>query len=223
MRRSLFIFIVAIVGTGILVSLGKWQVDRLAWKQDILAKIDARIQDPEIPLPLTFDAINDKYQSVVFDGRLRGDFIRVLASLKNVGAVNKVIAPVLVGDRTIMVDLGYIKEVDIASLSLQGTVSIKGNLHWPQEVDGYTPEPDKNRNLWFARETTAMAAHFDAENVLVVAKSLEPKPDKLTLMPLDTSGIPNDHLNYAITWFSLAMVWIAMSALFIWRTRQKVK
>ena len=82
MRRSLFIFIVAIVGTGILVSLGKWQMDRLAWKQDILAKIDARIQDPEIPLPLTFDAINDKYQSVVFDGRLRGDFIRVLASLK---------------------------------------------------------------------------------------------------------------------------------------------
>ncbi len=220
-QRILFILVVALVGTGILVSLGKWQLDRLAWKQEILAKIDARIADPEIPLPTQFDQTADKYQSVAFDGVFRGDYLRVLASLQHIGAVNKIIAPVLVGDRVILVDLGYIEESELPTLSLQGGVSITGNLHWPDETDSYTPPPDLGRNLWFVRDATAMSKHFAAEDVIVVAKAIDPMPNGISILPVDTTGIPNDHLNYAITWFSLALVWIAMSALFIWRTRRK--
>jgi surfeit locus 1 family protein len=40
-------------------------------------------------------------------------------------------------------------------------------------------------------------------------------------MPVDTSGIPNDHMNYAITWFSLAAVWLGMTAYLLWRIRQR--
>lgn len=220
-QRILFIFVVAIVGTVILVSLGKWQVDRLAWKQAILADIDARIVAPEIPLPMTVDANADKYQSVAVTGTWRGDYIRLLASIKHVGAINKIVAPLDVEGRQIMVDLGYVKETGLADLVLSGAVSVTGNLHWPDETDGYTPDPDLKNNLWFARDVDAMATHFGTEPVLVVAKTLTPKPTGITIMPLDTTGIPNDHLNYAITWFSLAAVWIAMSALFIWRTRRK--
>jgi surfeit locus 1 family protein len=220
-KRILFIVFVALVGTGILMSLGKWQLDRLAWKQQILRNIETRITDPEIPLPTTFDPAVDKYQSVSMRGTLRGDYIRVLGSLKLVGAVNKIIAPVVIDQRVIMVDLGYLKEEDLERLALSGDVAITGNLHWPDETDSYTPPPDLGRNLWFVRDTAAMAQHFGAENVIVVAKSIDPLPAAITIMPLDTTGIPNDHLNYAITWFSLAVVWIAMSALFIWRTRRK--
>jgi len=127
----------------------------------------------------------------------------------------------VIDQRVIMVDLGYLKEEDLERLALSGDVAITGNLHWPDETDSYTPPPDLGRNLWFVRDTTAMAQHFGAENVIVVAKSIDPLPAAITIMPLDTTGIPNDHLNYAITWFSLAVVWIAMSALFIWRTRRK--
>ena len=221
MKRILFIVFVALVGTGILMSLGKWQLDRLAWKQQILRNIETRITDPEIPFPTAFDPAVDKYQSVSMRGKLRGDYIRVLGSLKLVGAVNKIIAPVVIDQRVIMVDLGYLKEEDLERLALSGDVAITGNLHWPDETDSYTPPPDLGRNLWFVRDTTAMAQHFGAENVIVVAKSIDPLPAAITIMPLDTTGIPNDHLNYAITWFSLAVVWIAMSALFIWRTRRK--
>lgn len=203
------------------MSLGKWQLDRLAWKQQILRNIETRITDPEIPLPTAFDPAVDKYQSVSMRGKLRGDYIRVLGSLKLVGAVNKIIAPVVIDQRVIMVDLGYLKEEDLERLALSGDVAITGNLHWPDETDSYTPPPDLGRNLWFVRDTAAMAQHFGAENVIVVAKSIDPLPAAITIMPLDTTGIPNDHLNYAITWFSLAVVWIAMSALFIWRTRRK--
>ncbi len=53
------------------MSLGKWQLDRLAWKQQILRNIETRITDPEVPLPTTFDPAVDKYQSVSMRGTLR--------------------------------------------------------------------------------------------------------------------------------------------------------
>ena len=44
-----------------------------------------------------------------------------------------------------------------------------------------------------------------------------------TPLPVDTAAIPNDHLQYAITWFSLAAIWIAMSIAFILRARRAPK
>jgi surfeit locus 1 family protein len=40
-------------------------------------------------------------------------------------------------------------------------------------------------------------------------------------LPVDTQGIPNNHLNYAVTWFSLAAVWAGMTLLLLWRIRQR--
>jgi surfeit locus 1 family protein len=55
------------------------------------------------------------------------------------------------------------------------------------------------------------------EPVLIVARS---KSDAgVTPLPVDSSAIPNDHLQYAITWFSLAFVWATMTTYFLWRTR----
>ena len=90
-----------------------------------------------------------------------------------------------------------------------------GNLHWPQEVDGWTPDPDGT--LWFARDVSAMAAALDAAPILVVARALSPTNGVVTPLPIDTGGIKNDHLNYAITWFLLALVWALMSGAFAWR------
>ena len=44
-----------------------------------------------------------------------------------------------------------------------------------------------------------------------------PAADSSRAMPVGTEGIPNDHLQYAITWFSLALIWAAMTAFFMWR------
>ncbi len=222
MKRLLFLIIVAVVGTGILLSLGKWQLDRLAWKRAILNEIETRIQDAPIPLPATVDPRVDEYQAIDVTGTLTPNYVRVLGGLKNIGAVHKIITVLDTGDRRILVDLGYTKIDDAVQLRLSGTVQITGNLHWPEETDSYTPAPDVAANLWFARDVDKLAAHLNAEPILIVAKELTPTIDGLTPLPVDTAGIPNDHLNYAITWFSLAAVWAAMSALFFWRTRQKV-
>ena len=86
MVRFLFPLLLGIVGCGILVSLGSWQVDRLAWKEAILAEIDARIFDAPVALPVTPDEAADKYLAVAATGTLSGPEIHVLASAKGLGA-----------------------------------------------------------------------------------------------------------------------------------------
>jgi len=101
-----------------------------------------------------------------------------------------------------------------------GALTVTGNLHWPEERDGFTPENDIADNTWFAREVPVLAAHFGTEPVLVIARALS-SPEAVTPLPVSTEGIPNDHLNYAITWFSLAAVWLGMTLFLLWRIRRR--
>ncbi len=57
-----------------------------------------------------------------------------------------------------------------------------------------------------------MAAALDTEPVLIVAREADRRRGRAPL-PVDTAGIPNDHLQYAITWFALAVVWAGMTLL----------
>ena len=64
-----------------------------------------------------------------------------------------------------------------------------------------------------------MAQALDTEPLLLIAANAT--DPVLTPLPVGTEGIPNDHLQYAITWFSLAVVWIAMTVYFLWRPRAR--
>ncbi len=90
-----------------------------------------------------------------------------------------------------------------------------GNLDWPQESDSYTPPPDPKSGLWFARDVGKMAAALGTEPVLIVASG--PKVDGIEPYPVNTEDIPNGHEGYAITWFSLAIVWAVMTLYLLWR------
>ncbi|MEQ9054268.1 MAG: SURF1 family cytochrome oxidase biogenesis protein, partial [Roseovarius confluentis] len=57
----------------------------------------------------------------------------------------------------------------------------------------------------------------------LVARELSQPEDAVTPLPVDTAHIPNDHLQYAITWFSLAAIWLGMTAFYIFRGRGAAK
>jgi surfeit locus 1 family protein len=204
----------------ILVSLGVWQVQRLAWKEGVLAEIEARIAAAPEALPEAPDPEADRYMPVADEGVLGPDHVRVLVSQRGQGAQYRIISPFETGERRIMVDRGVMPTEDAPPLHA-GSVTVTGNLHWPREVDGFTPEPDLARNIWYARDVAAMAARFEAEPVLIIARDLSVSDAPVTPLPVDTSGIPNDHLNYAITWFSLAALWMGMTLYLLWRIRRK--
>ncbi len=219
MRRIIIPLVFGLAGAAVLISLGVWQVQRLAWKEAVLADIEARIAAAPVDLPAKPDPVNDRYLPVKVSGVLAGPELHVLVSQKQVGAGYRIIQPFEVQGRRIMVDRGFVTADKIDKPRAQTHETLIGNLHWPDETDGYTPEPDLSKNIWFARDVPKMARALKTEQVLLVVASQKSETDpSLTPLPVDTSGIPNDHLSYAITWFSLAAIWLAMTGYFLWRT-----
>ncbi len=220
MSRYLAPLIIGVVGFAVLISLGIWQVQRLAWKEGVLTDIDTRIAADPVPVPTEPDPEDDRYLPVVAEGLLTGEELRVLASVKRQGAVHRFISVLETPGGRILVDRGIAPvavEPDLAT----GPLTVTGNLHWPDEVDSFTPDPDLAQGLWFARDVPAMAAQLNTQPVLIVARQTSPTSPDITPLPVSTEGIPNDHLEYAITWFSLSAVWAGMTAFLLWRIRRR--
>jgi surfeit locus 1 family protein len=221
MRRYVFAILLGLSGAAVLIGLGVWQVQRLAWKEGILAEIESKISADPVALPAAPDAARDQYLPVLVEGSFTGEELRVLASLKQVGAGYRLIATFQTTDgRRILVDKGLLP-IEKTEAQITGPVRIRGNLHWPNEIDSYTPAPDAATGLWFARDVPAMAVALKTEPVMVVTWAAEPADPAVVAIPVDTTHIPNDHLSYAITWFSLAVVWLGMTFYLLWRIRQR--
>lgn len=221
MKRIWFIVFIGFAGTACLLYLGKWQIDRLYWKLDVLKKIDQKIAAAPVPLPAEPSESIHKYLSVEISGQFLQESIRVLASKKRYGAGYRIIHVFRANGRRLLVDLGFVGLETEYDVDLINDISLVGNLHWPDEVDNFTPEPDLENNIWFARNVERVASALKTEPILLILKDSTLKDQNIKPMPIDTTHIPNDHLQYAITWFSLAIIWALMSCLFIWTTRQK--
>ncbi len=221
MGRFLFLIIVGLGGVAILAALGIWQVQRLAWKKALLAEIEIRIDAPPVALPTNPDPDADRYLPVAVAGIFDNAAIRILASRRHTGAVYRIIRPMTLAEgRRILVDTGWIEDDASLRPPPETPVQLTGNLHWPRESDAFTPEPDEGANIWFARDVPRMARALGTEAILVVLRDAPDDDLGVTFWSVDTEGIPNDHLQYAITWFSLACVWAGMTAIFLLRARR---
>jgi surfeit locus 1 family protein len=222
-RQLIFPVLLGLVGAAVLIGLGVWQLQRLEWKTAKLAQIEAKIASAPVALPASVAEKDDIYLPVTVQGRLLGPEALVITGLNQAGPGYRVIGAFEMagGARKIMVDLGFVAEADRDFARPTGTMTITGNLNWPAEKDSYTPEPDLLRHFWFSRDVERMANVLGTEQVLVVARIVDPAIPAITPLPVDTSSIPNDHLNYAITWFSLAVVWLGMTVLLVWRIRRR--
>ncbi|MFN3991996.1 MAG: SURF1 family protein [Tabrizicola flagellatus] len=220
MRRYVFPVLMGVVGVAILMSLGFWQLRRMEEKRIYLDEIEARISNAPIPLPARPEEGQHKFQAVVAEGRFTGEFIEVLAGQKGASPGVMVIEAFALPDgRRIMVQRGFVAEEARKVPRSPHEAQVEGNLHWPDDTNAFTPPPDQKTGLWFARDVPAMAAKLKTEPTLIVAS--QPTGDGIVPMPVDTSGIPNDHWGYAIQWFLLAATWAGMTGFLLWRIRTR--
>lgn len=221
-RRMILPLLFGLVGTAILIGLGLWQLDRLDWKNAILSEIESRIALPPVALPDSPDPVRDRYLSVSVAGRFTGAHLDVLASRKDRGPGFRIVSGFETDEgRLILIDRGFLPQSDRRLPRQVVGAAITGTLHWPDEVDAFTPAPDPAQGIWFARDLPAMAAALGTEPVLVVAAT--PTGDGIDPWPVGTAGIPNGHAGYAATWFSLAVLWLGMTVLLLWRIRRKAQ
>ncbi|WP_420343833.1 SURF1 family protein [Paenirhodobacter sp.] len=220
MRRYLFPLILGLAGCSILIGLGLWQMQRLHWKQAMLARIEARLAAAPEGLPER-GTPERKYTPVKVEGRTTGQEVLVLTGRKGQGPGYEVISAFEAEGRRILIDRGFVPDPERTTPRPGVALKVTGNLHWPEEADLYTPPPDSKTGIWFARDVPAMAAALQAEPILIVARRVEGEMQGVEPVPLGTEGIPNDHLGYALTWFSLAAVWAGMTAFLFWRIRRQ--
>ncbi|MDP3860833.1 MAG: SURF1 family protein [Phaeovulum sp.] len=222
MRRIVFPLILGLAGVAMLLALGFWQLDRLAWKQTMLTEISAQIGAPPqaLPPPGATEAL--KYLAVTATGHTTGTELVVLTGMKDVGPGYEVISAFETAEgRRILIDRGFVPEAGRRAPRPAVPLVLTGNLHWPAEADTYTPAPDLAAGVWFARDLPAMAAALGTEPLLLVAARVEGDAQGVIPVPITIAAVRNQHLNYAITWFLLALVWSGMTVFLLWRIRQK--
>ncbi len=220
-RRMIAPLIFGIVGVAILLSLGVWQVRRLQWKTAILAEIDTRLAAAPVAVPADPTEGRDTYLRVTATGTLEPGELHVYTSVPDRGVGYDVIAPMTLADgRRVLLDRGFVPIGEKDADRPLGPVAVEGTLAWPQETDSFTSDPDRVKNIWFARDVPLMAAALDTLPAMIVVTTSDAADAPLPL-PL-TVNIPNDHLQYAITWFLLAVVWTLMTGTMLWRIKRRI-
>lgn len=219
MRTFLFLLVVGLAGVGTLLALGVWQMQRLDWKEGLIAQAGAMMAGPPVALPEAPDPATDRYRPVTVSGTFTGEEAHVLTSDSISGPGFLIVAAFQTDDgRRILIDRGYVPEDRRHDPRPPKAAQVTGNLNWPDDMTASTPAHDAKTGIWFGRDVTAMAAALGTAPVLVVARS--DTGDGVTPVPA-SANFRNDHLQYAITWFLLAAVWAGMTLAYLWRIRQR--
>ncbi len=221
MRRNLPFLVSTVLVLTLLISLGNWQVRRQAEKHAYIAAIEDKLKAAPTKVPVRTDAGNDQFLAVKATGAFVGPEVHVLVSTRDYGAGYRIIQAFEADGRRVLVDRGYIRleSKDIARAA--GKAQVIGNLHWPVERDSFTPENDLAANIWYARDVATLAKALGTEPALIIAARTEPDDSTILPLPVGTSAIPNRHLEYIITWYGLAAVWVLMSLYFLYRRPKK--
>jgi surfeit locus 1 family protein len=206
----------------VLLGLGTWQVERLQWKDGLIAERTARttaapIALPRAGAPLSPGALADlDYRRATAIGQFLHDREMYLAARTMQGAVGyQVITPLQRTDGSIvLVNRGWVPddrkdpakrpEGQVATeVTIEGAIRAPGRQHWLQ------PDNEPEKNLWFWTDLDAMARHAGAAPERLVPVFLEavaaPNPGGLPVGGQTRVNLPNDHLQYAITWYALAV------------------
>jgi surfeit locus 1 family protein len=206
-----------VVALAILIGLGTWQLQRRAEKHELLDQIAARSSAPPAPVEILF-ATGDyaAFRHATADGTFdHAKEAYVYAPRADDGPTRqgfKVVTPLhLVSGGTILVDRGWIAEAkkDPATRKagqFEGEIEVTGTLRPPATPGTFTPPPDLATRTFYLRDSAAIAAALDItltrplilEATSAVDGGPEPRPSDI--------NIPDNHLNYALTWYSLAVV-----------------
>ena len=74
----------------------------------------------------------------------------------------------LADGRRVLLDRGFVPIAEKDAARATGPLTVEGTLAWPDETDGFTSDPDRAKNVWFARDVSLMAAALDTEPVMIV-------------------------------------------------------
>lgn len=218
LRRPLLAVVPAFL---LLVGLGVWQLQRLSWKTDLLARIDAADAAAPVPFPTSIsDARQLEYRRLTARGRYdhAGEaFYGAIVRGDQGGSF--VVTPLVRADGPpILVLRGWVREGRRDFPRPEGEVEVTGFAFPSSRGTWFTPDPDLANRRFFAFDVPRIAAAVGLADVapiglaLIGPRNAVPMPERAPPRP------PNPHLTYAFTWFGLAGALLAVFG--VWAGRE---
>ena len=240
-RRSLLLpGVVAAGAFTVLIALGVWQLERKAWKENLIATLDgadvARRRRRFLPLSNGQVSIRprDEFRRVTMraqfasarEARVYSGGAGLREDVKSPGYF--AFAPARLPDgSTIVVNRGHVDnpnpDAALKPIALPASaIEIVGMLRWPEPPGWFVTPYSERQDLWFARDQRAMAARYGWGEVAPFYIDMEspappggvPRPGKLAVK------LRNDHLGYAMTWFGLAGVLVVVFGFWVQSRRR---
>ncbi len=228
----------AAIAFGVLIALGTWQLQRRAWKEGLIAAVTERVNAPTVALPLaaswsSLDQARDEYRRVTarvqFDNPHEGLVYAAASAFRPdvSGPGYWVFTPARLTDGSVVIiNRGFVPDGRQDPRTrpqgqIGGPVEITGVIRWPDARHWFTPKDDPAKNLWFSRDPQAIAAAkglgpvapFYIEQESPVPPGGLPQPGRLVV------NLPDNHLQYAITWYGLAAVLLVVFVIFAANSR----
>lgn len=207
-----------------LLALGTWQVQRLHWKEDLIQKLETRATAPAVDPPsASGDLAAFEYRQVRVRGTFRHDreLYLVGRSLRGQAGLH-VLTPFERADGPpILVDRGWVPfdrrdPAGRAQGQIPGTIMLEGLLRLEKGKGAFQPDNDAQNNSWYFVELDRMAKTAQmplAKGYYLVAGPMK-VPGSLPVAGQWRLKVRNDHLQYAITWFSLAFALLVIYILY---------
>lgn len=210
------------------LALGGWQVQRLAWKTNLIAQVDARVHAAAVPAPgptqwagVTRD--KDQYRRVMVHGRFLHDKETLVQAVTDDGGGFWVMTP-LVDDRgfTVLINRGFVPSgrrdpAVRADGQVDGAQSVTGLLRITEPKGGFLRANDPAGDRWRSRDVAAIAARRGLSTVApyFIDADASPNPGGWPRGGLTVIRFANSHLVYALTWFGMALLTLVGLWLFL--------
>ncbi|MBY5435440.1 SURF1 family protein [Rhizobium leguminosarum] len=221
-KRAIFAACLILLAAA-LAALGTWQVERLAWKRDLIARVDQRVHAAPMPAPARADwdkvnATDDEYRRVTAVGTLANDKETLVYASTALGPGYWVMTPLTLADGTaILVNRGFVptERRDPASRregELSGPVEITGLMRMTEPTGSLLQSNDAAADRWYSRDVAAIAEKRGVDTVApyFIDADATANPGGLPVGGLTVVAFPNNHLVYAITWYGLTAMVLAL-------------
>lgn len=225
--------IAALIALAILVGLGIWQVQRKAEKEALIARIVERSRTEPVapPAPADWDPARDEFRHVRVAGRFLNDAETLVHGLAPGDTPGRALQGYYVltpfrrdNGSLVLVNRGFTPTelkapADRQDGLVEGDTTVTGILRASEPRGAFVPEPDPARGIWFNRDIAGIARARGLEAVapyLIEADAVPgsrswPRGGQLRV------DLPNNHAQYAFTWFGIAACLVGVFAVFAWR------
>ena len=229
-RPGIVVSLLAAAAFAVLIALGTWQVERLAWKETLLSTIAERMAAAPVPLDEVVAAkaagAEIEYRRVSVEGRFLHDREQFFFATHAGRSGFYVYTPLQRADGSLVfVNRGFV-DMDLKDPARRQAGQVEGEVRvvglarerLAEKPSSLVPDNDPAQNIFYWKDIEAMAANARIDRTKLVDVFVDadatPNPGGYPVGAVTIIDLPNNHLQYAVTWYGLAL---ALAGVFVFR------